>query len=101
MKKTEQYREKRNNRNMDLENLISWSIQIWFRIFGIWPESSYIVSRRLFWTIMLMIEQILQYQYIMTNLYSGELSEVIHTLAETMPYLILLIKLGIFWCKQR
>ncbi|XP_032669891.1 odorant receptor 67c-like [Odontomachus brunneus] len=98
---TERYREKVNNRNMKLENLICWSIQIWLRIFGIWPESSCIMSRRLFWIIALMIEQILQYRYIMISFYNVDITEVINTLSETVPYSILLVKLGTFWCKQR
>jgi len=86
---------------MKVENILSQTIEIWLRIFGIWPDSSCISLRRLFWIIALALEQIFQYQYIIIHFYSIEFFEVMGMLGEAMTFSILIIKLVIFWCKQR
>ncbi|XP_072750442.1 odorant receptor 4-like isoform X1 [Anoplolepis gracilipes] len=86
---------------MKIKNIISQAIEIYLRIFGIWPDSSCILLRRIFWIIALAIEQILQYQYIILHFYSFELFEIMDLLGETMAYTIVLIKIVILWYKQR
>ncbi|XP_019882118.2 odorant receptor 4-like [Camponotus floridanus] len=86
---------------MKVENVLSRTIEIWLRIFGIWPDSSCISLRRLFWIIALAIEQIFHYQYIIIHFYSIEFFEVMGILGETMTFSIIIIKIVTFWCKQR
>ncbi|CAL1674356.1 unnamed protein product [Lasius platythorax] len=86
---------------MKVENILSQVIEICLRIFGIWPDSSCVLLRRFYWIIALVIEQILQYQYIIIHFYSMEFFEVIIMLGETMAFSIVLIKFIIFWYKQR
>jgi len=86
---------------MKVKNTVSKVIEIWFRIFGIWPNMSCVSLCRLFWTISIIIEQIFQYRYILMRFHSIEFSELMHILGSAMTYTIFLIKLVIFWCKQR
>ncbi|XP_072750616.1 odorant receptor 4-like [Anoplolepis gracilipes] len=86
---------------MKVKNVISLPIEICLRIFGIWPDSPCILSRRIFCIIALVIEQILQYQYIIIHFYSVELFEIMDIIGETMAYTIVLFKIVILWYKQR
>jgi len=86
---------------MKIENTVTQIIEIWLRIFGIWPNTSCVLLRRLFWTVMLVIEQVFQYRYIVMNFRLIEFSEIMNILSSTLTYTIFLIKLIIFWYKQR
>ncbi|XP_025073097.1 odorant receptor 13a-like, partial [Pogonomyrmex barbatus] len=86
---------------MKVKNTISYTIEIWLRIFGIWPNVSCVLLRRLFWFVALLIEQVFQYRYIVKQFHLIDFSEIMNILSATIAYLILLIKLVIFWCKQR
>ncbi|KAF3054415.1 Odorant receptor 055 [Nylanderia fulva] len=86
---------------MKIDNTLSKSMEIVLRIFGIWPNSSYILLSRLFWIIAIIMEQVFEYRWIVTHFYSAESFEVMKNLSETMAYTIFLIKLGTFWVKQR
>ncbi|XP_072750615.1 odorant receptor 4-like [Anoplolepis gracilipes] len=86
---------------MKVENIISRILKICLQIFGIWPDSSCVLLSRIFWIISLIIEQIFQYQYIIIHFYSTELFEVMSMLSEAMSYSTVLMKLLIFWYKQR
>lgn len=86
---------------MNIDNTLSKSMEIFLRIFGIWPESSCIPLRRLFWTIAIMIEQVLEYQWVVVHFYSNEPFEIMKVLSETMTYTIMFIKVIIFWIKKR
>jgi len=86
---------------MKIENTISQAIEIWLRIFGIWPNVSCLSLLRLFWVVMLVIEQIFQYRYIVIHFHLIEFSEIIYILGITVTYTIFFIKLIIFWYKQR
>ncbi|XP_072750446.1 odorant receptor Or1-like [Anoplolepis gracilipes] len=86
---------------IDIENSLSKSLKILLRIFGIWPNASYIPLRRIFWTIAIILEQILEYQWVVNHFYSNEPFEVMKILSETMTYTIMFIKVIIFWVKKR
>jgi len=86
---------------MKVENTVSQTTEIWLRIFGIWPNTSYILLRRLFWVVMIVIEQVFQYRYIVMRFRLTEFSKIMNILSTAMMYTILLIKLTIFWYKQR
>ncbi|XP_024876478.1 uncharacterized protein LOC112457564 isoform X1 [Temnothorax curvispinosus] len=86
---------------MKVENTVSKAIEICLRIFGIWPNTSCVLLRRVFWTVTVLIEQAFQYRYIVMHFNLIELSEMMNTLSTTMAYTILLCKLVIFWYKQR
>ncbi|XP_070150951.1 odorant receptor 4-like [Polyergus mexicanus] len=86
---------------MNIDNTLSKSMEIFLRIFGIWPESSCIPLRRLFWTIAILMEQALEYQWVAVHFYSNEPFEVMKILSETMTYTIMFIKVIIFWVKKR
>ncbi|CAL1674357.1 unnamed protein product [Lasius platythorax] len=86
---------------MKIDNTLSKSMEILLRIFGIWPDSSYNSLRRLFWTIAIIMEQTLEYQWVVVHFYSNESFEVMKILSETMTYTIMFIKVVIFWVKQR
>ncbi|XP_077261498.1 odorant receptor 4-like [Temnothorax americanus] len=86
---------------MKVENTVSKAIEICLRIFGIWPTTSCILLRRLFWIFTLVIEQALQYRYIVKHFYLIEFSELMIIFSITMAYTILLFKLVVFWYKQR
>ncbi|XP_024889019.1 uncharacterized protein LOC112465622 [Temnothorax curvispinosus] len=86
---------------MKVENTVSKAIEICLRIFGIWPTTSCILLRRLFWIFTLVIEQALQYRYIVKHFYLIEFSEIMIIFSITMAYTIFLFKLVVFWYKQR
>ncbi|XP_071568906.1 odorant receptor 67a-like [Temnothorax nylanderi] len=86
---------------MKVENTVSKAIEICLRIFGIWPTTSCILLRRLFWTVMLIIEQVYQYRYIVMHFELSEIFDIMKILSSTMAYTIFFIKLVIFWYKQR
>jgi len=86
---------------MKAKNTVSQTIEICLRIFGIWPNMSYLLLCRLFWTVSLIIELVLQYYYIVMHFHSIEFTEMMHIFSSTMTNTIFLIKLVIFWCKQR
>ncbi|XP_077261523.1 uncharacterized protein LOC143897075 isoform X2 [Temnothorax americanus] len=86
---------------MKVENTVSKAIEICLRIFGIWPTTSCILLRRLFWTVMLIIEQVYQYRYIVMHFELSEIFDIMKILSSTMAYTIFFIKLIIFWYKQR
>ncbi|XP_071568999.1 uncharacterized protein [Temnothorax nylanderi] len=90
-----------NNRNMKVENTVSKVIEIWLQIFGVWPNTSCVLLRRLFWTVMLVIEQAFQYRYIVDHFYLIKFSDMMNILSLTMAYTIFSIKLIILWFKQR
>ncbi|XP_071643368.1 odorant receptor 4-like isoform X1 [Temnothorax longispinosus] len=86
---------------MKVDNTVSKAIEICLRIFGIWPNTSCALLRRLFWIVTLVIEQIFQYRYIVMHFYFIEFSERMKILGDAMAYSILLTRLLIFWYKQR
>jgi len=86
---------------MKVENTISQAIEIWLRIFGIWPNTSCVSLRRLIWIVMLVIEQVFQYRYIVMHFGLIKFAEIMNIFSTTMTYTLLLIKLVIFWYKNR
>jgi len=86
---------------MKIENTVSSTTEILLRIFGIWPNTSFVLLRRLFWTISIVFEQVAQYRYIVKNFHLMEFREIVTILSSVMSYTIFLIKLIIFWYKQR
>ncbi|XP_071643499.1 odorant receptor 4-like isoform X7 [Temnothorax longispinosus] len=52
---------------MKIENTVSQAIEISLRIFGIWPNTSCVLLRRLFWTVMLVIETFNRILMMMAN----------------------------------
>jgi len=86
---------------MKVKNTVNKATEIFLRIFGIWPNTSYVLLCRLFWIVLLVIEQAFQYQYIIMHFHLIEFSEIMKILGSTMSYTIFLIKLIIFWSKQR
>ncbi|XP_071643459.1 odorant receptor 4-like isoform X2 [Temnothorax longispinosus] len=86
---------------MKIENTVSQAIEISLRIFGIWPNTSCVLLRRLFWTVMLVIEQVFQYRYIVVHFHLIEFIDMMRIIGSTMAYTIFLFKLLIFWYKQR
>jgi len=52
---------------MKVKSTVSRAIEIWFRIFGIWPNTSCVLLCRLLWTVSLVIEQTFQYRYIIMH----------------------------------
>ncbi|XP_077261530.1 odorant receptor 4-like isoform X1 [Temnothorax americanus] len=86
---------------MKVDNTVSKAIEICLRIFGIWPNTSCALLRRLFWIVTLVIEQVFQYRYIVMHFYLIEFSDRMKILGSAMAYSILLTRLLIFWYKQR
>ncbi|XP_077261495.1 odorant receptor Or1-like isoform X2 [Temnothorax americanus] len=86
---------------MKVDNTVSKAIEICLQIFGIWPDTSCALLRRLFWIFTLVIEQIFQYRYIVMHFYFIEFSDRMKILGDAMAYSILLTRLLIFWYKQR
>jgi len=86
---------------MKVTSIIGRSAKIPLRIFGIWPGSSYISFYRLFWMIVLVTGQYFQYCYIITNIYSADLSDLMDGLSATLAFSLLSIKFVIFWLNQR
>ncbi|XP_011694667.1 PREDICTED: odorant receptor 13a-like [Wasmannia auropunctata] len=101
MLKVQNNRKNNNYENMKVKNTVSQVTEICLRIFGIWPNTSCVLLCRLFWTVSIMIEQVFQYRYVVMNFQLIEFSEMMHILGSTLTYTIFLIKLVIFWCKQR
>jgi len=86
---------------MKVKNTVSPATEILFRIFGIWPNTSFVLLRRLFWTVSIIFEQVAQYRYIIKNFRLMKFIEIVTILSSVMSYTIFLIKLIIFWYKQR
>ncbi|KAL0134026.1 hypothetical protein PUN28_001134 [Cardiocondyla obscurior] len=86
---------------MKVEKAVSRTLEIYLRIFGIWPNTSGILLLRVFWTVMIAFEQIFQYRYIVMRYHSIDFSKVIDVLSAAMTYTIFSFKLVIFWYKQR
>lgn len=86
---------------MKIDNSLNKSMVIFLRIFGIWPNASHIPLRRVFWTIAIMMEQVLEYKWIVVHFYTNEPFEVMKFLSEAMTYTIMFIKVIIFWVKKR
>ncbi|XP_071643189.1 uncharacterized protein [Temnothorax longispinosus] len=86
---------------MKVDNTVSKAIEICLRIFGIWPNTSCALLRRLFWIVTLIFEQVFQYRYIVMHFYLIEFSDRMKILGAAMAYSILLTRLLIFWYKQR
>ncbi|XP_071643000.1 odorant receptor 13a-like isoform X4 [Temnothorax longispinosus] len=86
---------------VDVENTVTKTIEIYLRILGIWPNTSYSLFRILFWIITLVIEQIYQYRYIVVHFYMIEFSDMAQILGSAMSYSIFLTRLLIFWYKRR
>jgi len=86
---------------MKIKNTVSQAIEIFFRIFGIWPNTSCVLLCRLLWAASIVIEQSFQYRYIIMHFHSIEFSEMISILSTAMAYTMFFTKLVIFWCKQR
>ncbi|XP_071569014.1 uncharacterized protein [Temnothorax nylanderi] len=86
---------------MKVENSVSQAIEICLRIFGIWPNVSCVLLRRLFWIVTLVIQHAFQYRYIVMHFHLFEFDEMTKILSAALAYTILLTKLVIFWYKQR
>ncbi|XP_024891706.1 odorant receptor 22c-like isoform X2 [Temnothorax curvispinosus] len=86
---------------MKVENAVSQAIEICLRIFGIWPNISCVLLRRLFWIVTLVLQQAFQYRYIIMHFHLFEFDEMTKILSAALAYTILLAKLVIFWYKQR
>ncbi|KAF3054442.1 Odorant receptor 419, partial [Nylanderia fulva] len=67
---------------MKIDNTLSKSMEIVLRIFGIWPNSSYILFRI----------SMDRYTFLFCRVFRSD-----ENLSETMAYTIFLIKLGTFW----
>ncbi|XP_011155771.2 odorant receptor 13a isoform X2 [Solenopsis invicta] len=86
---------------MKIQNTVSQVMKIWLRMFGIWPNMSCVLFCRLFWIVALIVEQILQYRYVVNHFHLIEFSEIMSILGAIVAYTVFLIKLIIFWVKQR
>ncbi|XP_067206901.1 odorant receptor 4-like isoform X2 [Linepithema humile] len=83
---------------MKATGTISRPIEILLRIFGLWPGS---LHTSFYWIISLVVILIFQYRYIIKNLHSIDLAELMDDMSVIMAYLLLFIKLIIFWFNQR
>jgi hypothetical protein len=72
--------------------------EIVLRIFGLWPGS---LHTSICWIISLVVILIFQYQYIIKNLNSIDLAELMDDMSVILAYFLLFIKLIIFWFNQR
>lgn len=86
---------------MEPTSTIGPPIVLMLRIFGIWPDARCVLLRRSFWIISLAIAQVFQYRYIINNIRSIDLSDLMDGLSMTMAYTLLSLKLLIFWFNQR
>ncbi|XP_033176261.1 odorant receptor 4-like [Bombus impatiens] len=79
---------------------ISRPVVIGLRLTGIWPNTSYEIIARCIWVAIIMPAQVFQYRYIMKNVSSGNLADVIESASTSLPYTVLLFKLISFWIKR-
>ncbi|XP_043592769.1 odorant receptor 4-like [Bombus pyrosoma] len=79
---------------------ISRPVVIGLRLTGIWPDTSYEIIARCIWVAIIMPAQVFQYRYIMKNISSGNLADVIESASTSLPYTVLLFKLISFWIKR-
>ncbi|XP_012168558.1 odorant receptor 4-like [Bombus terrestris] len=79
---------------------ISRPVVIGLRLTGIWPGTSYEIIARCIWVAIIMPAQVFQYRYIMKNVSSGNLADVIESASTSLPYTLLLFKLISFWIKR-
>ncbi|XP_011148047.1 odorant receptor 4-like isoform X2 [Harpegnathos saltator] len=80
---------------------VCFSIKFVLRIFGVWPNASCVVLRRLFWSVLLIVTQVFQYAYFVVHLRTDDLPDLMDSLSCALAYTLLLIKLIIFWVNER
>ncbi|XP_012219875.1 odorant receptor 10-like [Linepithema humile] len=80
---------------------VCFSIKSILYIFGVWPDTSCLALRRLFWTVLLTVTLILQYTYVALHFHTDSLTDLMDTVSTCLAYNLLFIKLIIFWINQR
>lgn len=69
------------------------SIELGFRLVGVWPGTSYATLRRLFYISTMAVFQTFQYQHLIAHFNVDDMSLLMDVLSATMAYSLLFIKL--------
>ncbi|EZA57532.1 ObirOr5-V3 [Ooceraea biroi] len=83
------------------KSTINRTTEIMFTLFGIWPGTSCIQIRRIFWFITIIIVQFLHYRYLLTHFYSDDLFNLMDCLSSFLAYAKVMTKFIVFWFNQR
>ncbi|XP_035741910.1 odorant receptor 85c-like [Vespa mandarinia] len=80
-----------------INRLVEYSL----RFIGLWPDYSYVIAHRFLWIITMSLTLIFQYWYVIVNLKSDDLPDLMDCLSITMSNTVFFIKLIILWMKNR
>ncbi|XP_014480076.1 PREDICTED: odorant receptor 4-like [Dinoponera quadriceps] len=80
---------------------INRTLEFMFTLFGIWPGASYVLVRRMFWIVTIVIVQYCHYRYLLTHFYSDDLFNLMDCLSSLLAYAKVMSKLVMFWLNQR
>lgn len=84
------------NNGVESMNTVCRSVELGLRAIGVWPGTSYAISRQVFYMFMVTVVLIFEYQYLIIHFGEEDLLLLMDTLSATLAYNLLLIKLIIF-----
>ncbi|GAB1863064.1 Odorant receptor [Camponotus japonicus] len=70
-------------------------------LFGIWPDISYVIFSRIFWTVTIVIVLFCHYPYLLTHHHSDDVFDLMDCFSNFLGFLKLMIKIIFFWLNQR
>ncbi|XP_043510548.1 odorant receptor 85c-like isoform X1 [Frieseomelitta varia] len=86
---------------MALKTIITYPIEVCLRLIGLWPNSSYRILQRIFWTIVMGTCVTFQIWYCITYFKTVDLPDLLDGLSVTLSNTITFIKLIILWFNYR
>ncbi|XP_032669892.1 uncharacterized protein LOC116843539 [Odontomachus brunneus] len=91
----------RNNKVTARKSTINRMVRYLLILFGIWPDVSCMMFCRIFWGISFAIVVVCQYRYLLTHLYSNDLSDLMDCFSTFVGYIKLTFKFIVFWWNER
>ena len=86
---------------MALKTIITYPIEVCLRLIGLWPNSSYRILQRIFWTIVMGTCVTFQIWYCISYFKTVDLPDLLDGLSVTLSNTITFIKLIILWFNYR
>ncbi|CAD1476048.1 unnamed protein product, partial [Heterotrigona itama] len=86
---------------MALKTIITYPIEVCLRLIGLWPNSSYRILQRIFWTVVMGTCVTFQIWYCISYFKTADLPDLLDGLSVTLSNTITFIKLIILWFNYR
>ncbi|XP_014480073.1 PREDICTED: uncharacterized protein LOC106747236 [Dinoponera quadriceps] len=83
------------------ESMINSTVKYLLILFGIWPDISYVVLCRVYWSMSLTIILVWQYQYLLVHFYTNDLFDLMDWFSTFIGFMKLFFKIVVFWWNQR